>query len=229
MLEQSDGRGVINRGQYLQNIRTLQTNLDRPFRFSQTFLPRMTDGTIIRIQRCNWLDQFDTLEHNRITLYEWEVYARTRMAALWLLCTATNEAEHSSTRAAAWDHWGLRLYPARSGAKKHILDSIDGGAAASREHAHQAIAMGFLALIARHNAAMRESLIYAELLWRRYQLSLLDGSPTEEEEDAELRQLCALFDRFWIRSNGNIFDSRSTHFVRTARAIERDWMERVRQ
>lgn len=182
---------------------------------------------IMQPQRLGWLDHFDTLPHSLITLYEWEMYARTRMIALMTLCRASDESVDGATRAAAWEFWGLRTYPNRSGAKRHILQAL-GVRAVQCERSHTVIAMGYLALIARHNPDMRESLIYAELLWHRYQKSLLSiGDEDDDEDDSELRELCASFDRFWDRSEENIFESTSPHFVNSARKIERDWMEQA--
>jgi hypothetical protein len=182
-----------------------------------------TTTTIVRLERYEWLARFDTLAHNKITLYEWEVYTRTRMCALLMLCTGADESKDAGTRKEAMDFWLLRKYPHYNGAKQHLLEAI-GADAVARAISHEVIAMGYLALIARHNAEMRESLIYAELLWYRYKKSLLDG---DEADDDELRQLCDQFDRFWARSDGNIADSRSPHFVSSARKVERDWMEQM--
>jgi hypothetical protein len=111
----------------------------------------------VQQRRYSWRDHFDTLAHNNITLYEWEVYARTRMIALMSLCKAHDETESEEVRKAASEPWRFREYPTHTGAKKHILQAL-GEQAVQREHSHQVIAMGYLALIARHNPEMRESL-----------------------------------------------------------------------
>jgi hypothetical protein len=227
----------ISKDRSLQNVKFTNQNRDTPPKNFEEIKahssPTMTDSKKrkerIPVQRrYSWLDHFDTLAHNTITLYEWEMYARTRMIALMSLCKAHDETESEEVRKAASEHWRFREYPTHTGAKKHILQAL-GEHAVQREHSHQVIAMGYLALIARHNPEMRESLIYAELLWYRYQksLSLLDDDDNDSsgDEDAELRQLCASFDRFWSRSEENIFESKSAHFVSSARKIERDWME----
>lgn len=189
-----------------------------------------------------WLDIFDSLDHADLSLYELDTYARSRMSTLTILMRAHADDVRATESADLLNFWAFQQYPQRSGAVRSILDTM-GLEARRREALHEAIGTGFLAIVARHDEKMRDSLLAAELFWLRYryvdliQMAVVgDGSidgdveevemtaaKNEAEEDRRLQAMCDSLETFWSRSCPDIKKSPDPVLAAAAIQLAENW------
>lgn len=167
---------------------------------SASSLPPITEIAPEARHAPTWLDAVDTLDLPSLYYYEIDAYARARLCALMALSLASEALE--SERAQMLDHWTLKSYPKKSGAKRHILQLL-GDDAVRRESAHEAIALAVLALAAKDDARLRANLLMLEILFWRYrnnQLTVLgDDDDDGADDDTELTRHCEAITQFCQR------------------------------
>lgn len=157
-----------------------------------------------------WLSTLATIDLATVHLYELETYARSRLKVLLILLRASEAPPRD--RAVMLAHRSVTGYPACSGATRDIL-ALLGGAAKRREQLHPTLGIVVLALTARDDPELRESLLMLELLYvehygsARTVLNSDDDSSDDAEHEKRMTQCCSLLEKFWSRSKTVDHDS----------------------
>lgn len=192
---------------------------------------REPDTKIVPARR-TWIDKFAALDFASVSMYELEIYALARLKALFVVWHA-NEEKSAHVRQQLMNCRALKMYPQSSGAERHLLEFI-GEEALYREHQHETLAIGMLALVAAQVESLRDNLLLLEMMWYRHQHidiknSILADEDDENEEDGEqqetkMRAHGALFEEFWQRYSGvNIAKSDDVMLSGIARSLASMW------
>lgn len=181
--------------------------------------------------RRTWIEKFAAIDFDSVTMYEIEIYALARLKALFVVWHA-NEEKSAHVRQQLMNCRALKNYPRSSGAERQVLEFL-GSEVLYREHQHEILAIGMLALTAQHSESLRDNLLLLEMMWYRHQNidiknSILadedDNGGTGEEQEEKMRQHGALFEEFWERySDVNITKTDDLMLGSIARSLAQQW------